>query len=155
MTNPVTPQGPRSKTESAGIGAPPDDLEADLPVLQSLKEQDRKRNAIVGLVVGLVMWQLTRFIPGFGITMVVLAVPFGIGAAVGRYALRSRPGLRSLAAWFGLVAWLLPLVGMLISGAVFVGQDPKRPLTRERILATLAILLSIGNATLGAIAKRG
>ena len=86
---------------------------------------------------------------------VVLAVPFGIGAVVGRYLLRSRAKARAVTSWCGVVAWIVPVLGMLIAGASFVGQDPQRPLTRERILASIALLLSIGNAVVSVVFKLG
>ena len=142
--------GPAGSTGSRGD----DDIEADLPVLRSLKEQDKTRNRIVGVVSGLAAWQLTRLVPGSGIVIAVLAVPFLVGAALGRYVLRARPRVRAAVGWFCLIAWFVPITGMLVCGATYVGQDPQHPLTRERVIATLCLLLSIANAVVGVIGKQ-
>ena len=55
-----------------------DDVEADLPVLRSLKEQDQTRNRIIGLVAGIVAWQIARLVPGLGWAC-SLFLPFRLG----------------------------------------------------------------------------
>jgi hypothetical protein len=149
MTTPATP--PHDPGRHNG----PDDLEADLPVLRSLKEQDQNnRIRTAGIVGGVASFLLIQLVPGSGWLFAVLGVPFAIGAVVGRYVLRGQARIRSVASWSGLAAWFLPILGMLVSGAVFVGQDPARPIVRERVLAGVTFLLSLANTIVGVLMKR-
>jgi hypothetical protein len=80
MTPPPRPfESPDNTPSSRAAPAPADDVEADLPILQNLKEQDRKRKSIIAIVVGIAAAELARLVPGHGVSRVRSGRRFTLG----------------------------------------------------------------------------
>lgn len=126
----------------------------DLPTVLRKRDDSSVKKAVVGVLSGLVAFLVVRAYPALGFFFVLMLLCWVAGSLLGKKVLQSRPSFRSALAWAGLIAWLLPFVGVLVSGAVWSGQGLGRPVARERVLTVICLALSLINGAAGTLGFR-
>ena len=126
-----------------------DDL-AELPTLRRTREQSALKS-VAGIVSGVVAFLVSRSYPAVGLFFVLMAACGALGVFLGKRFLTSRSRLHTTLAWLTLIAWVFPFFGALVVGAVWGGQDPARPVIRDRVLMGVCALLTLVNGVLGTL----
>jgi len=117
-------------------------------------QPDRPQSALksaAGIVSGAVAFLVSRSYPAVGLFVVLMAGCCALGVFLGKRFLKSRSRLHTALAWLTLVAWVFPFFGALVVGTVWGGQDPARPVVRDRVLTGVCALLTVVNGVLGTL----
>src|SRR5262245_14968367 len=95
-----------------------EDADDDLPAVRRSDGPFGGRQMLVGGVAAIAAYALTSYKPALGFLAILLIAAGAVGALLGAKVLRSRPSVRAVVAWAGLLTWLLPFLGALSAGAV-------------------------------------
>jgi hypothetical protein len=131
-------------------GSPGSDDLTDLPTLRQTREQSALKS-VAGIVSGVVAFLISRRYPAVGLFLVLMVACGALGAFLGKRFLKAPGGLHTTLAWLTLIAWVFPFFGALVVGAVWGGQDPARPVMRDRVLMGVCAVLTVVNGILGTL----
>jgi len=116
------------------------------------KEEDPGLKTL-GVLAGVASYFAVRAVPALGYFAVFMVVSGALGWLVGAFTLPSRPRARATLAWFGLVVWILPVLGAFLSGAIWYGQEKDRPNPRQKYLAIACLVLALINGAVGTVQR--
>ena len=142
----VSPMAKACPECGCGIAAPPPERR-----VRQDQEQNAGKKAAAGLASGVISFLLMRNYPSVGLLLIFMLISGAFGWWLGEKVLRSRSIWRAVFGWASLIVWLVPFLGVFASGAVWNGQQEGRPVTRERTLAVICLVLALINSTLGTI----